>query len=119
MNRGFEDLSVRRKARELAADIYRSTADGAFAKDFSLKDQMRRASVSIASNIAEGHARESRQDTIRFLFIAKSSAAELSTQLYIAEDIEHLPAEVAQSLRARCEEIAGMLRGLIRSFQQQ
>ncbi len=118
MNRGFEDLLVWQKARLLAAEIYRHTADGAFVKDFSLKDQMRRAAVSIASNIAEGHARESQQDTIRFLFIAKASTAELSTQLYIAEDFGHLAPTTAKHLRDNCEEIARMLRGLIRSYKE-
>ncbi len=117
MNRGFEDLLVWQKARVLAGDIYRHTNDGVFAKDFGLKDQVRRAAVSIASNIAEGHARESAGDTIRFLFIAKASAAELITQLYIAEDIGHLAPELAHQLRSQTEEVCRMLRGLVRSLQ--
>ncbi len=118
MSTGFEDLQVWQKARSLAVLIYRGSLDGPLAKDFGLRDQMRRAAVSIASNIAEGYDRESAQDTIRFLFIAKASAAELLTQIHIASDIGYLNESDSRLWLESTSEISRMLRGLIRSRQE-
>lgn len=112
-------MQVWHKARALAVHIYRVSMEGALARDFGLRDQMRRASVSIASNIAEGYERESGPDTIRFLFIAKASAAELFTQIHIAHDIGYLTEAQSQPLWDLTQEISRMLRGLIRSRQAQ
>ncbi len=81
----FEDLDVWQKAYKLSVDIYRTLKK---CKDYGLRDQMTRAGVSIASNIAEGAERDSNAEFIRFLHIAKGSAAELRTQIYIAHDID-------------------------------
>jgi four helix bundle protein len=86
----FEDLIVWQKARELTKNIYRVTKIGEFLKDFGLRDQIRRASVSIMSNIAEGFERGGRSEFHQFLVIAKGSCAELRSQLYVALDAEYI-----------------------------
>jgi four helix bundle protein len=83
----FEDIEAWQDARLLAKDIYRTTANW---KDFSLMDQMRRASVSIMANIAEGYARRSNREFSQFMFISKASASELQSHLYLSLDISYL-----------------------------
>jgi four helix bundle protein len=107
---GFRELRVRQLAKELAAEIYRVTDTGCLAKDHDLRDQMRRAAASIPSHTAEGDGRDTHRDSVRSLFIAKGSLAELRTQLEIARDVGSLPAEAHASLEARCAEI-GRLPG--------
>ena len=80
----FEDLAVWKRSARLAVRVYDALRD---CRDYGLKDQMPRAAVSIASNIAEGAERDSRSEYILFLHIAKGSAAELRTQVYIAQRI--------------------------------
>ncbi len=94
----FEDLVAWQKARLLANDVYRITREGPLARDFGLRDQMQRAAVSIVSNIAEGFERDTIPDFIHFLFIAKGSAGELRTQLYLALDQQLVGKEVAERL---------------------
>ncbi|MCK4528713.1 four helix bundle protein, partial [candidate division WOR-3 bacterium] len=89
----FEDIEAWKKAREIVKDIYGITNKGNFSQDFALKDQMRRAAISIPSNIAEGFSRRSNKEFIQFLFIAKGSASELQTQLYLALDRKYLTEE--------------------------
>jgi four helix bundle protein len=79
---------------------------------------MMRAAISIPSNIAEGYERDSDPDFIRFLRIAKGSAAELRTQCYMANELELFPKERRQSLIQKCKEISAMLQGLIRARSQ-
>jgi four helix bundle protein len=110
----FKELKVWQKSTCFAVDLYSITKEGLLAKDYGLRDQMRRASVSIASNIAEGYSRESDKDRCHFLVIAKGSCAELQTQLEISKEAGLLDAGVAQALDERCEEIARMLSGLIK-----
>ena len=86
----FEDLVAWQKARELTREIYRVTNTGRFGKDFALRDQIRRASVSVLSNLAEGFDRASRSEFHQFLVIAKGSCAEVRSQLYIAVDAGYL-----------------------------
>jgi four helix bundle protein len=82
----FEELEVWRKAKELTNLVYRGSSDGVFARDFGLREQMRRASVSIMSNIAEGFESQSQAMFIKYLGCAKGSAGELRAQLYIAKE---------------------------------
>lgn len=82
----FEDLQVWQDSRELANKIYDYSESGAFSKDFALRDQIRRAAISIMSNIAEGFESSSDQNFVRYLGYAKSSAAEVRSQLYLAHD---------------------------------
>ena len=80
----FEDIESWQKARRLARRIYELTGNGDFARDFGLRDQIRRAAVSIMSNIAEGFERDSRREFARFLDIARASTGEVRSQLYVA-----------------------------------
>jgi four helix bundle protein len=114
----FRDLEVWRKARELALGVYKLTADGPLARDFGLRDQMRRAGVSICSNIAEGNERNSDRDTVRFLFMAKGSASELMSQADIASGVGYLGSDEAKKLIGACEEVSRMLGGLIKYREQ-
>ncbi len=82
----FEDLAVWKSARDLTSRIYKITGMGEFLKDFGLRDQIRRASVSIMSNIAEGFERGGNQEFTQFLSIAKGSCGEVRSQLYVAID---------------------------------
>jgi len=82
----FEDLDVWQKARDLTNLIYKYSTEGAFSRDFGLRDQMRRAAVSIMSNIAEGFESQTQSMFIKYLAHAKGSAGELRAQLYIARD---------------------------------
>ncbi|MEW6601546.1 MAG: four helix bundle protein [Nitrospirota bacterium] len=89
----FEDLEIWKSARELANRIYKITGDGGFSKDFGLRDQIRRASVSVMSNISEGFERGGNQEFTQFLSIAKGSSGEVRSQLYVAVDQNYLAKE--------------------------
>ena len=78
---GFRELKVWQRAKELAVTIYRLSSTNSFDRDFGLRDQVRRSSVSVASNIAEGDEKDTDKESIRFFYIAKGSLAELSTQM--------------------------------------
>ncbi|HLP09560.1 MAG TPA: four helix bundle protein [Opitutaceae bacterium] len=112
---GFRELRVWQAAKELAVEIYRLSASGPLAKDFGLRDQIRRAAVSIPSNIAEGDERDTNRDSVRFLYIAKGSLAELRTQLEIAREVSLLPPEAQCRLEQNCAEIGRMLGALIKA----
>ena len=86
----FEDLDVWQRAKELTNLIYRYSVEGTFARDFGLRDQMRRAAVSIMSNIAEGFESQTQAMFIQYLGRAKGSAGELRAQLYIAHEQNYL-----------------------------
>jgi four helix bundle protein len=109
----FEKLEVWKRACRLAVDVCRTLTKS---KQYVLKDQMQRAAISIPSNIAEGSERDSKQDFIRFLRIAKGSAAELRTQCYIALKLELLTKDDADNFVQETKEISAMLQGLIRSL---
>ena len=111
----FRELNVWQKARSLAVRLYRTTQSGEISRDFALRDQIRRAAVSICSNIAEGNDRASDRDTVRFMYIAKGSAAELLSHLEIAEAIGVIAATESSELKAAVEEASRMLSGLIRA----
>ena len=115
----FEDLIAWQKARELTKAIYNVTSTGIFSKDFGLKDQIQRASVSVMSNIAEGFERNSRNEFHHFLVIAKSSCAEVKSQLYVALDVDYLTEPIFQDLKAQTEEVSRIIGGLRVSIDQQ
>jgi four helix bundle protein len=114
----FKDLRVWQEARELAISIYGLTASGKLATDFGLREQMQKAAVSTASNIAEGYERNSDKDFIRFLMIAKGSLSELRTQLDIAHGIGYLEQGVFVSLEDRSVKLGAMLTKLIKARQR-
>lgn len=113
MAKSFEDLPVWQKARELVKYIYYLTKKEAFSKDFSLVDQIRRASTSVMNNISEGFERGSNTEFIQFLYISKGSAGETRTQLYIALDQEYITKDEFQKGYALCIDVSGQLSGLI------
>ena len=108
----FEDLDVWKRGCRLAVRIYDILKD---CRDYGLKDQMTRAAVSIPSNTAEGAERDSKAEFIRFLHIAKGSAAELRTQVYIARQIGFINGEIQKELVNELKGISAMLHALIRS----
>ena len=108
----FEDLSVWRKAKELSLSVYRVTGTGTFARDFALRDLIRRASVSVMSNVAEGFERYGRNEFGRFLSIARGSASEVRSQLHLARDLGYLTAADFDVLYELCLEISRMLASL-------
>lgn len=110
----FQDLQVWQRSKNLAVEIYRLTNNGAFNRDFGLRDQVRRAAVSVASNIAEGHERGTNRDSVRFFYMAKGSIAELQTQLIIAREIGYISEDVSGILDEQCTTIGRMLGSLIK-----
>ncbi|MBU1101419.1 MAG: four helix bundle protein [Bacteroidetes bacterium] len=109
----FEDIIAWKKSRILVKDIYKLVDES---KDYGFRDQMRRASVSIMNNIAEGFERKSNKEFKQFLFIAKGSAAEVKSMLYVALDLAYLDKEKFDELFDLTEEITKILSGLIKTL---
>jgi len=86
----FEEIEAWQTARELTKLIYSLTEEGKFSRDFGLKDQIRRASVSVMSNISEGFESQTQAQFIRYLGLAKASAGEVRSQLYVCKDLEYI-----------------------------
>src|SRR4030042_2806407 len=89
----FEELEVWQLSRNLVKEIYKVTNEGQFKKDFALRDQIRRAALSVMSNIAEGFERKTKNELIQFLFISKGSSGEVRSQLYAASDLKYISDE--------------------------
>ena len=115
----FEDLIAWQKARQLAAEIYRISAQGDFSRDFGLRDQIRRAAVSTMSNIAEGFDRGSRSEFHQFLVIAKASCAEVRSQLYVAQDVGYIDQEIFDTVSSSASELSRIIGGLRVAVQKQ
>ncbi len=115
----FEELIAWQKARTLTKEIYKITRQGAFAKDYGLTNQIQRAAVSIMSNIAEGFERNKRGEFHQFLSIAKSSCAEVRSQLYVAVDCEYINQKDFERLMAQADEVARILGALRARVEQQ
>jgi four helix bundle protein len=105
-------------ARELANDIFRISSDGLFAKDYDLRNQIRRATGSVMDNIAEGFERGGRGEFIQFLAIAKGSAGEVRSQLYRAADRHYITPLLFDELRNKIARVSQMLSGLIYRLKQ-
>ena len=114
----FEDLIAWQKARLLTKAIYAVTRQGVFARDFGLRDQIRRAAVSVMSNVAEGFERGTSAEFHNYLRIAKGSCAEVRTQLYVAFDVEYIAEDCFAQLLAQAEEVARVLGGLRASVER-
>ena len=110
----FEDISAWRLARTLVKEIYRVTAQGLFARDFDLRNQLRRATVSIMSNIAEGFERGTNNEFRHFLHIAKGSAGEVRSLLYVAFDSGYITANHQAELTEQILQVSSALGGFIR-----
>ncbi|MCW8841290.1 MAG: four helix bundle protein [Gammaproteobacteria bacterium] len=115
---GFEELLVWKKSRGLVGEVYSMTSQGAICRDYALKDQMRRAAVSVLSNIAEGFERGGNKEFIQFLYIAKGSAGELRAQMYVAQDQGYVSPQNSRRLMIQLGEISKMLNGLIRYLKR-
>ena len=113
----FEELKVYQQARELANRIYALTRQTAFARDRGLVDQVRRAAVSIVSNIAEGYERGSTPEFVQFLYFAKGSCGEVRAQLGIARDQGYLSEADCEAVSGQCRLVSGMLYGFIEYLQ--
>jgi len=111
----FEDLNVWKEAMRLSVDVYKVLNK---CKDFGLRDQMQRASVSIPSNIAEGFERESNKEFIRFLFIAKASCGELRTQIYLAQELNIIDKNNSEELLEQTKKVSAMLYKLIKTRKE-
>jgi four helix bundle protein len=119
MTDSYRDLIAWRKATELTLEIYRSTRDFPRDEIYGLTSQLRRAAVSIASNIAEGKGRYSQKEFVQFLFRARGSLLEVETQLYIAHELRYLETTTFQGIQANTVELGRILNGLIKSVQEQ
>lgn len=117
--KGFEDLEVWQKAKELTNLIYSLSSLGSFARDFGLRDQMRRAAVSIMSNIAEGFESQTQALFIQFLSRAKGSSGELRSQLYIALEQEYITTVEFQSAFSLAEVCSKQLASFVRYLESQ
>ncbi len=110
----FEEINSWKKARVLNKKIYLITDGDSFRRDFDLARQIRRSSVSISSNIAEGFERNTDREFIHFLYIAKGSAAEVRSQLYLALDLNYIDQEAFDELLHEITEISKLLSGFIK-----
>ena len=114
----FEDVIAWQKARLLTREIYRVSGQGPFARDFALRDQVRRASISIMSNIAEGFERYSSAEFKHFLSVARGSAAEVRSQICLACDLGYVDQATFQRFYSECREISRLLGSLRTSIDR-
>ena len=114
----FEDFIAWQRARKLTSNIYKVSNIGEFARDFGLKDQIRRAGVSVMSNIAEGFERGRPTEFHQFLSIAKGSCAELRSQLYVALDVGYVVGDDFRALMNEAIEVGQIVGGLRASVER-
>jgi four helix bundle protein len=113
----FEDIIAWQKARVLTKEIYASTRIGQFAKDYGLKDQIQRASVSTMSNIAEGFERGGDREFVQFLSNSKGSCGEVKSQLYVALDQSYISIAGFGELYAKADEVSRLVGGFMAYLQ--
>ncbi|MEA3274352.1 MAG: four helix bundle protein, partial [Pseudomonadota bacterium] len=106
------------KARELTVEIYRISSSGRFASDRGLRNQIQRATVSVMSNIAEGFERYSRQEFKQYLSVARGSAAEVRSQLFVALDLGYIGRTEFEPLYQRCVELSRLIGGMRASLDE-
>ncbi|MGH7797781.1 MAG: four helix bundle protein [Candidatus Binatia bacterium] len=111
--KNFEDLEIWKDARALTRAIYQLTRSPKFSKDFGLRDQIQRATVSIMSNIAEGFERGGNQEFIQFLYVAKASCGEVRSQIYVALDQSYLEQKDCEELTTSFRRLSIMISHLI------
>jgi four helix bundle protein len=114
----FEDIEAWQKARELSREIYACSNCGGFAKDYGLKDQIRRAAISIMSNIAEGFERDGKAEFLHFLSIAKGSVGEVEAQLFIALDQGYIERPEFERLKAMALSTKKLIAGFMGYLRQ-
>ena len=113
----FEEIKAWQQARELASMVYSLTCRGGIARDFGLRDQLQRAAVSVASNIAEGFARSGNKEFSKFLWIAKGSAAEVQSQAYTARDVGYFSQEQFLQVYDKAETCSVLIFRFIKSLR--
>jgi four helix bundle protein len=113
----FRELLVWKRAQDLALDVYRSTSSFPKEERYGLTAQMRRAAVSVSSNIAEGCGRQGDRELARFLQIARGSVRELECQLLLSRELGYIQSDVYTKLDSDSQDISRMLNRLIRSFR--
>lgn len=113
----FEEITSWQKSRIFNKRIYLITEEATFKNDFDFVRQIRRASLSISSNIAEGFERNTDKEFIHFLFIAKASAGEVRSQLYLAFDLNYITKEIFGELLDEISEISKLIAGFIKYLQ--
>jgi four helix bundle protein len=116
--RSFVDIDAWQKARELTGLVYAATRANAFSKDFGLRDQARRAAVSIMANIAEGYGRSGSGEFLQFLAVAKGSACEVMSHVYVALDQGYINRQEFERLNELAERTLYLLGGLMKYLQQ-
>jgi len=114
----FEDIEAWKEARKLVNMIYNISEEGQFSKDFSLRNQIRSASVSIMSNISEGFDRGTNRELIQFLVIARASASGVKSQLYVALDRKYINAEGFQEIYDQATRVISLIDGFIRYLKK-
>jgi four helix bundle protein len=114
----FEDIIAWQRARELTREVYRCAKAGAFAKDFGLRDQIQRASVSAMANIAEGFDRGGDKEFVQFLSNSKGSCGEVKSHLYVALDQRYFPQQEFDSLYSRVDEVSRLVGGFMSYLKQ-
>jgi len=114
----FEDLEAWKLARTLTGSVYSVSGLGQFGHDFALRDQIRRASISIVSNISEGFERDGDKEFIQFLSVAKGSCGEVRAQLYLALDQKYISEDQFQELTTKALQLSRIISGLIRYLRQ-
>ena len=116
--KSYRDLEVWKKSMRLAKRIYQITQRFPSEERFGLTNQLRRAAVSVPSNLAEGHARFGPGEFSRFLSITMGSVAELETQILLSNDLGYINSEIKQELMNELDAVGRMLRGLAKSIER-
>lgn len=114
----FEEIKAWQKAYEVTIRIYQTTSNGSFAKDFGLKDQIRRAAVSVTANIAEGHGRRTNAEFANFLNLARGSAAEVQSHLHIAVGLKYIDRQLFDELYGSLDEVSRMTLALAKYLRE-
>lgn len=114
----FEDIKAWQKALELTIGVYRMTSDGSFSRDFGLRDQIRRAAVSTMANIAEGHGRRTNTEFANFLNLARGSAAEVQSHLYVAKGLEYCSEDEFLEIYGLADEVSKMTLSLAKFLRE-
>jgi len=114
----FEDLPIWKKSVEVSLEIYRIAEQGKLKNDFSLKDQLKRAAISISSNIAEGYEYNNNKDFLRFLRYAKGSAGELRSQIFILKEMRFIDNEAYEKINVLLLEVSRQISGFMKYLRE-
>ena len=115
--RTFEDIEAWQLARRLTKEVYLASGRGAFGREFSLRDQIRKSAVSVMSNVSEGFERDGRREFLQFLSIGKGSVGELRSQLYVALDAGLIVTAEFEALNLLAQRTASAIAGLMRHLR--